>query len=83
MVKMKSLFVVLMAQKISPGKNIQQKTKNTDDAERKTGGMNGVGSALTNIFSVTFVGATCDGKNEIVVRCSNGAENVSWEEHRS
>lgn len=52
-----------------------------DDAERKTGGMNGVGSALTNIFSVTFVGATCDGKNEIVVRCSNGAENVSWEEH--
>lgn len=50
-----------------------------DDAERKTGGMNGVGSALTNIFSVTFAGATCDGKNEIVVRCSNGAENISWE----
>ena len=50
-----------------------------DDAERKTGGMNGVGSALTNIFSVTFAGATCDGKNEIIVRCSNGAENISWE----
>lgn len=50
-----------------------------DDAERKTGGMNGVGSSLTNIFSVTFAGATCDGKNEIVVRCSNGMENKSWE----
>lgn len=48
-----------------------------DDAERKTGGMNGVGSALTNFFSATFAGATCDGKNEIVVRCSNGAENIS------
>ncbi|WWP52083.1 topoisomerase II large subunit N-terminal region [Enterobacter phage ZX14] len=50
-----------------------------DDAERKTGGMNGVGSSLTNIFSVTFAGATCDGKNEIVVRCSNGMENKSWD----
>lgn len=51
-----------------------------EDAERKTGGMNGVGSSLTNIFSVTFAGATCDGKNEIVVRCSNGMENKSWSE---
>lgn len=50
-----------------------------DDAERKTGGMNGVGSALTNIFSVTFSGATCDGKNEIVVNCTNGAENIGWD----
>ncbi|ARW57428.1 DNA topoisomerase II large subunit [Serratia phage CHI14] len=50
-----------------------------DDADRETGGMNGVGSSLTNIFSVTFAGATCDGKNEIVVRCSNGAENISWD----
>ncbi|UTY64244.1 ATP-binding protein [Enterobacter phage Entb_45] len=49
-----------------------------DDAERKTGGMNGVGSSLTNIFSVMFAGATCDGENEIVVRCSNGMENKSW-----
>lgn len=51
-----------------------------EDSERKTGGMNGVGSALTNIFSVTFAGATCDGTNEIIVRCSNGAENISWEQ---
>ncbi|AHY24965.1 DNA topoisomerase II large subunit [Pectobacterium bacteriophage PM2] len=50
-----------------------------DDTERKTGGMNGVGSSLTNIFSVSFVGATCDGLNEIVVHCSNGMENKSWE----
>lgn len=49
-----------------------------DDAERKTGGMNGVGSSLTNIFSVMFTGVTCDGENEITVRCSNGMENKSW-----
>ncbi|HFG0931938.1 TPA: ATP-binding protein [Klebsiella pneumoniae] len=49
-----------------------------DDAERKTGGMNGVGSSLTNIFSVLFTGATCDGKNEITVQCSNGMDSISW-----
>ncbi|MCC5412486.1 DNA topoisomerase II [Escherichia coli] len=50
-----------------------------DDKERVTGGMNGVGSSLTNIFSVMFVGETGDGQNNIVVRCSNGMENKSWE----
>lgn len=49
-----------------------------DDAERKTGGMNGVGSSLTNIFSVMFSGVTCDGENEITVNCSNGMDNKSW-----
>jgi DNA gyrase/topoisomerase IV subunit B len=29
-----------------------------DDSERKTGGMNGVGSSLTNIFSTVFTGIT-------------------------
>ncbi|AZV01139.1 DNA topoisomerase subunit [Shigella phage vB_SdyM_006] len=49
-----------------------------DDSERKTGGMNGVGSALTNIFSTLFVGVTCNGETEITVNCTDGAENISW-----
>jgi DNA gyrase/topoisomerase IV subunit B len=54
-----------------------------DDAERKTGGMNGVGSSLTNIFSVLFTGITSDGENEITVSCSNGMENKSWSSKKS
>ncbi|AWD91285.1 topoisomerase II large subunit [Enterobacteria phage vB_EcoM_IME281] len=49
-----------------------------DDSERVTGGQNGVGSSLTNIFSVMFTGTTSDGKSELIVNCSNNAENVSW-----
>lgn len=49
-----------------------------DDAERKTQGMNGVGSALTNFFSEWFTGTTCDGENTITVKCTDGASNVSW-----
>ena len=48
-----------------------------DDKERVTGGQNGVGSSLTNIFSVLFSGTTSDGKNELSVNCSNNADNVS------
>lgn len=44
--------------------------------DRTTVGMNGVGSALTNFFSHSFVGKTCDGKNTITVRCGNNAERV-------
>lgn len=54
-----------------------------DDAERKTGGMNGVGSSLTNIFSVMFTGITADGDNEITVNCSNGMENKGWSTKKS
>lgn len=50
----------------------------SDDANRVTTGMNGVGSSLTNIFSVLFTGTTSDGKNELTVNCSNGLENISW-----
>lgn len=49
-----------------------------DDKDRVTGGQNGVGSSLTNIFSVLFTGITSDGKNELTVSCSNSADNVSW-----
>ena len=54
-----------------------------DDAERETGGMNGVGSSLTNIFSTQFKGVTADGKNEITVMCSNGALNISYSSKKS
>ena len=54
-----------------------------DDSERKTGGMNGVGSSLTNIFSTLFTGITSDGENEITVNCSNGMENKSWSSKKS
>nr|YP_007235842.1 DNA topoisomerase II large subunit [Yersinia phage phiR1-RT]CCI88583.1 phage DNA topoisomerase large subunit \ len=54
-----------------------------DDAERKTGGMNGVGSSLTNIFSVNFVGETGNGKTAICVNCSNGMDTKEWKETKS
>lgn len=54
-----------------------------DDKLRVTGGMNGVGSALTNFFSTMFKGVTSDGKNEITVNCSNGAENISHSVRKS
>lgn len=50
----------------------------SDDANRVTTGMNGVGSSLTNIFSTKFVGTTSDGTNELTVSCSNGLDNISW-----
>jgi DNA gyrase/topoisomerase IV subunit B len=44
-----------------------------DDAARDTIGMNGVGSALANIFSSKFVGSTSDGKYHLVVTCDDNA----------
>lgn len=49
-----------------------------DDAERKTSGMNGVGSSLTNIFSKEFIGTTCDGENTLIVTCSNNMDTIDW-----
>ena len=44
-----------------------------DDAERDTIGMNGVGAALTNIFSTKFIGTTSDGKYTLTVECDDNA----------
>jgi DNA gyrase/topoisomerase IV subunit B len=52
-----------------------------DDAERVTMGMNGVGSALSNIFSKSFVGETCDGKKHLIVTCENNAQIKSVKIH--
>ncbi|AUR85804.1 hypothetical protein NVP1081O_069 [Vibrio phage 1.081.O._10N.286.52.C2] len=46
------------------------------DDERTTIGTNGVGSALTNFFSHQFTGTTCDGKNTVMVKCSNNGERT-------
>ena len=48
------------------------------NADRKTGGKNGIGSALTNWFSDSFVGITCNGKDVVTVNCTNNADNVSY-----
>lgn len=45
-----------------------------DDANRVTAGMNGVGSALSNIFSQKFIGETADGKHKFVVICKDNAK---------
>lgn len=49
-----------------------------EDSERKTSGMNGVGSSLTNIFSKEFIGETCDGNSTIVVHCKNNMNEIDW-----
>lgn len=51
---------------------------NFDDTNRLSLGMNGVGSSLSNFFSDWFTGVTCDGKTEMTVQCTNGAEHVTW-----
>lgn len=49
-----------------------------EDADRKTSGMNGVGSSLTNIFSKEFVGTTCDGEQTLIVHCVNNMDSIDW-----
>ena len=49
-----------------------------EDKDRMTGGQNGVGSSLTNIFSTRFIGITQDGKSCLKVNCTNGASDISW-----
>ena len=52
---------------------------NFDDSKRVGAGTNGMGAALTNIFSKQFVGKTCDGKTLMVVECSDNMNNIkSW-----
>lgn len=53
-----------------------------DDSDRKTGGMNGVGSSLTNIFSKLFTGVTCDGDNTITVKCTDNMDTIDWKVKR-
>ncbi len=43
----------------------------SDDEQRITAGLNGVGSVLTNVFSKQFTVSTCDGKNHFLQTFSN------------
>jgi len=44
-----------------------------DDKDRKSVGLNGIGSYSTNVFSKRFTGVTDDGKNRLVVKSKNNA----------
>ncbi|MGL5579414.1 MAG: ATP-binding protein [Cetobacterium sp.] len=48
----------------------------SDDENRVTIGMNGVGSALSNYYSTLFIGVTRDGKNQVSVTCRNNGEET-------
>lgn len=51
---------------------------NFDDSKRTTAGTNGMGAALTNIFSSSFIGETCDGTRKLTLKCSDNMQNVDW-----
>lgn len=51
---------------------------NFDDSKRTTAGTNGMGAALSNIFSSEFIGETCDGKQKLVLKCSDNMQNIDW-----
>lgn len=49
---------------------------NFSDDNRTTIGMNGIGSYLTTCFSKQFIGQSCDGKINVIVKCLNGCETI-------
>ena len=56
---------------------------NFDDTKRTGAGTNGMGAALTNIFSTSFIGQTCDGNNQITVTCSDNMTEVKYKQTKS
>lgn len=50
---------------------------NFNDSTRVGAGMNGVGVSLTNIFSRSFVGVSCDGTNKLTVTCADNMSSIS------
>ena len=52
---------------------------NFDDSQGFAGaGQNGVGASLTNIFSKSFIGITCDGDNTMTIKCENNLSSIDW-----
>lgn len=49
---------------------------NFDDSKRVGAGLNGMGAALVNIFSTSFIGTSCDGKNMLTLTCSDNMTNI-------
>lgn len=56
---------------------------NFDDSKRVGAGTNGMGAALTNIFSTSFVGTTSNGVNKLVVTCSDNMLNLSFKSSKT
>jgi DNA gyrase/topoisomerase IV subunit B len=56
---------------------------NFDDSKRVGAGTNGMGSALTNIFSTEFIGTTSDGKNSLTVTCHDNMSEISHSKKKS
>ena len=51
---------------------------NFDDSVRVGAGTNGMGSALTNIFSTRFEAVTCDGKSKLTLICSDNMDKIDY-----
>lgn len=51
---------------------------NFDDSKRITAGTNGMGAALTNIFSTSFKGETSDAVNKLVLTCADNMQSIKW-----
>ena len=49
----------------------QAKSGTSFSDNRVTAGMNGIGSYCTNVFSKSFIGRSCDGKQMVTVNCSD------------
>lgn len=56
---------------------------NFDDSKRVGGGTNGMGAALTNIFSKSFIGRSCDGKNQITLTCFDNMTSIKYKMSKS
>lgn len=56
---------------------------NFDDSKRITAGTNGMGAALTNIFSSQFEGTTADGKQVLKLICSDNMSSVKFTQTKS
>ena len=56
---------------------------NFDDSKRVGAGTNGMGAALTNIFSIEFIGTTSDGKNTMEVTCRDNMSDIKFTKKKS
>lgn len=52
---------------------------NFNDDDRKTAGMNGIGSFICNCFSKSFKVITCDGKNKLALTCKNNLDEHNYD----
>lgn len=50
---------------------------------RVTAGTNGMGSCIVNVLSTSFTGISCDGKQKIVVECSDNMSNIDYSVSKS